>query len=229
MFFFTLPTLESKFLPTTPGRKRGPSISRSIFASCIWDTPPRPKDAVVTSAKTRKSCLLIVSCNEGRTTLYKLVKENRNEIVRCFLFLWLHRCTHAHSQCSSQDQDMYSKGFRFIFTFYCRGGHPHIDTYLPHNSVNTSGIGSSLISSASNLKIQCSRFSFSSFIVEKPSFIGHLKLHHQKRCIVKNADLQFLSSYTQNGLQWVPGISLYQSGGTWYDLKISCHGNSLKL
>ena len=128
------------------------------------------------------------------------------------LFLWLHRCT--HSQYSSQDQDIYSKGFRFIFTFYCRRGHPHIDTYLPHNSVNTSGIGSSLILSASNLKNQCSRFSFSSFIVGKPSFIGHLKL---KRCIVKNADLQFLSSHTQKGLQWVPGISLYQSGGTWYD------------
>ena len=114
-FFFTLPTLESKFLPTTPGRKRGPSISRSIFASCIWDTPPKPKDAVVTSAKTRKSCLLIVSSIQTRKSQW-----NCEMLLFVCLFLWLHRCT--HSQCSSRDQDIHSKGFRFIFTFYCRGG-----------------------------------------------------------------------------------------------------------
>ena len=117
MFFLHLTvTLESEFLLTTPGRKRGPSISRSIFASCIWDTPPKPKDAVVTSAKTRKSCLLIVSSIQTRE---RKSQWNCEMLLFVCLFLWLHRCT--HSQCSSQDQDIHSKGFRFIFTFTVGG------------------------------------------------------------------------------------------------------------
>ena len=66
-----------------------PSISRSIFASCIWDTPPKPKDAVVTRAKTRKSCLLIVSFFTKEGQLYtKHLNGNPNEIVRCFSSWW---------------------------------------------------------------------------------------------------------------------------------------------